>query len=701
MAIVICPRVSSPPDGWRLRGAWRAFAIALAACLLWVVARAEATTLGAGRLALAVSRVDHPAFAIRDLSLHAPGSAASLTLEIAQLRIGASEFRRLTLRCAQGELGYPFISCRGGRLRIGSEDLPWRIDVDLDLETGKASAIAHGEGAARADFHADANGRLHGRIARLPLADAAVLLQPLVAAPAAWKAGGVVDGEIEWLAPGAVKDAAAPDGRLIVRGTIDGGSFGSADGLHAGEKLGVDFRFDASRQRGRWRGAGSIDWRSGAAYWHPFFLEAGARLDAAGTMQGDRLELQRASLRLEGFDALAATAVIDLRRRHLVNGALTVSRADLAIVGPRWIAPLVAPQAAERLRFAGHVSAGVHVRDGVLDEVDAAFDQAGFSLPGAAGGGLALGPVSGHVPWRAKAGSRAEVSVAGGRWERLTLGPFSLAAELQGDRLAFARSSIPLLDGAVVLDGLAMQRGADGWRGSGQVVVEPVSMRLLTEALGLPSMGGVLAASIPALKLRPGEIALEGALLVSVFDGYVQATGLRVREPFGVASHLSADIEARHIDLAQLTDTFRFGSITGFVDADVQGLELMHWRPVRFDARIASSAGSYPRRISQRAVQNISALGGAGASAAIQRGVIGLFDTFGYRELGFHCVLRADVCLADGIAGARRADDGFVIVRGGGVPALDVIGYNRRIDWNELIERLQRVISGKVAPELR
>jgi hypothetical protein len=232
-------------------------------------------------------------------------------------------------------------------------------------------------------------------------------------------------------------------------------------------------------------------------------------------------------------------------------------------------------------------------------------------------------------------------------------------------------------------------------------VIEPVSMRLLTEAVGLPPMNGVLSASIPALSVRPGEITLDGALVVSVFDGYVQATSLSVREPFGVASHLSADLEARHIDLAQLTKTFSFGSITGFADADVRGLELVRWLPTRFDARIASSPGRYPRRISQRAVQNISALGGAGAMAAIQRSLIGLFDTFGYAEIGFRCALDMNVCTAGGVEGADRADGGFTIVRGGGVPAVDVIGYNRRIDWKELVDRLQRVTAGNAPPEVR
>lgn len=40
-------------------------------------------------------------------------------------------------------------------------------------------------------------------------------------------------------------------------------------------------------------------------------------------------------------------------------------------------------------------------------------------------------------------------------------------------------------------------------------------------------------------------------------------------------------------------------------------------------------------------------------------------------------------------------------MRGGGIPALNVIGYNRRVDWSELVNRLQRVVADNVTPELR
>ena len=414
------------------------------------------------------------------------------------------------------------------------------------------------------------------------------------------------------------------------------------------------------------------------------------------------MRVEHAELALEGVRRLSATATANLDALDGASIALALDGADLALIGPRWIAPLLAPASADRLRFAGHISGALRLRQGRVQAVEGVFEDAGVSLGGAENGaGVALGPVAGKVSWAPGVRSRARLEVGGGRWEKLTLGPFVIDAELADDAVQFARTSIPVLDGALVLDGLSLSRGQSGWQGSGSVVIEPVSMPALTAALELPPMSGVLSASLPGLRVSPGEIALDGALVISVFDGYLHATGLRLREPFGVASHLSADIEARHIDLAQLTETFSFGSITGFVDADVRGLELARWRPVGFDARIVSSPGDYRRRISQRAVENIGALGGAGAMAAIQRSLLRVFDTFGYSELGLHCRLARGVCLMDGIEGGARADGGFVIVRGGGVPALDVIGYNRRVDWDELVNRLQRVIAENVSPELR
>ena len=87
------------------------------------------------------------------------------------------------------------------------------------------------------------------------------------------------------------------------------------------------------------------------------------------------------------------------------------------------------------------------------------------------------------------------------------------------------------------------------------------------------------------------------------------------------------------------------------------------------------------------------ALGGAGAAAAIQRSFLRFFEQFGYEKLGLSCALRNGVCEMGGV---ESAPYGFVIVKGGGIPAISVIGYNRRVDWNELNARLRRITQENV-----
>ena len=134
------------------------------------------------------------------------------------------------------------------------------------------------------------------------------------------------------------------------------------------------------------------------------------------------------------------------------------------------------------------------------------------------------------------------------------------------------------------------------------------------------------------------------------------------------------------------------------MDVTVHGLELSNWRPVALDARVVSSPGDYPRKISQRAVQNISALGGAGAAAAIQRSFVGMFKQFGYSRLGLSCRLERGICHMNGI---EDAPNGYVIVKGGGIPALTVMGYNRTVSWSELLDRLQRITRDNVKPVIK
>ena len=92
-------------------------------------------------------------------------------------------------------------------------------------------------------------------------------------------------------------------------------------------------------------------------------------------------------------------------------------------------------------------------------------------------------------------------------------------------------------------------------------------------------------------------------------------------------------------------------------------------------------------------MENITALGGAGATAAIQGTFLRFFREFGYEKLGLSCKLERGVCTMGGIEDVPGA---YVIIKGGGIPSLSVLGYNRAVDWNELVDRVQRVIQQNV-----
>jgi hypothetical protein len=177
-----------------------------------------------------------------------------------------------------------------------------------------------------------------------------------------------------------------------------------------------------------------------------------------------------------------------------------------------------------------------------------------------------------------------------------------------------------------------------------------------------------------------------------VFDGGIIVHQLRLVDPFGKQRRFVAEVTARNLDLGMLTRTFAFGAIEGRFDADLHDLEMQGWKPVRFDARIASSEGSYPRSLSVGALKDITALGEDAPPQALARVPERSGFSFGYSRIGFGCKLRDGICLLDGV---EREGDGVVLMRGSGMPSVSIIGYNRRIDWEALVARIREVVAGR------
>jgi hypothetical protein len=70
---------------------------------------------------------------------------------------------------------------------------------------------------------------------------------------------------------------------------------------------------------------------------------------------------------------------------------------------------------------------------------------------------------------------------------------------------------------------------------------------------------------------------------------------------------------------------------------------------------------------------------------ALQSGVLRFFDDYSYEKLGITCKLVGDVCEMSGI---EPAGVGYYIVKGSGIPRIDIVGSAGRVNWNSLLSSI-------------
>jgi hypothetical protein len=309
-----------------------------------------------------------------------------------------------------------------------------------------------------------------------------------------------------------------------------------------------------------------------------------------------------------------------------------------------------------------------------------------------------LGGLDGAVGFtRTDAASSNRISFERLRLYGLEFEPGALDWSSSGGELRLQRPArLGLLGGALQIETLrwnaAASADADD-RFAASASLQSLDLGALSTALGWPPFVGALSGEIPGMHYSAGVLALEGTLRMQVFDGSVEVGGLSVERPFGVAPTLAADIELRSLDLQPLTAAFGFGEISGRMNGYIRTLRLVDWAPVAFDARFQTDEkADTPRRISQRAVRDLSSVGGMGAAAAIQQSVLRAFETFPYARIGIACRLHNHVCSMDGIS---RTASGYTLVEGSGLPRISVNGMQRQVDWPVLVDRLRAVTEGQ------
>lgn len=393
--------------------------------------------------------------------------------------------------------------------------------------------------------------------------------------------------------------------------------------------------------------------------------------------------------------------VLDLKGSAVLNAEseladlnLDLNLPDLATARDRYLSGFLAPAGFPDLILSGGASAALNLRDRKLEQLRVKLDslnaidsKARFTFAG----------INGDVHWTRQAGNIQSAFI----WDSaamygIGLGKAKFAFDSANGSLNLSQAvNIQALEGIIRVDHFRWQPpNADlGTRFELGMSMDKLDMASLSQRLGWPAFTGSISGKIPRARYQDNVLNLDGGLQMSVFSGEVGLSNLVMERPFGVAPTLSADVALDNIDMEPMTRAFEFGSITGSLDGYIRNLRLVDWSPVAFDARFyTDDKWKGKRRISQKAVRDISSVGGSGLMAGLQNQVLKIFDDFGYEKIGISCKLKDNVCAMDGIG---SAGDGYTIVAGGGLPRIQVVGFRRRVDWPTLVSRLEAATEGQ------
>lgn len=478
--------------------------------------------------------------------------------------------------------------------------------------------------------------------------------------------------------------------------SLDGAGFDTPAGTLAGQSVNGNGRLNIDTTSGSARIHLDANLRGGELLLGPIYAKLPEHpvqlgLDASahrGAFELSRLRVSDAdALQLDG--ALAFNAKGELEKLKL-DHVQAHFPAAYQRYGQAWLTAL----GMRDMRIAGQLNGSLDMAaDGLrsfnfdTDGLDAADNDGRLTVTGLRGG----------FDWAAQ-GDRPATTLG---WRSLQVyriphGAMQSHWQSRSGSLSLQRAvEIPLLNGKLRVADLDWRPAAvKGQRLATSLTLTGIDMAAFSRAVGWPEFPGTLGGAIPSLRWIDDRFELAGGLSVNVFDGFVDITRLSLQQPFGPSPVLTSDITMRQLDLGAITSVFDFGSITGRMDGSVDQLRLVNWNPVAFKAQLLADGGG---RISQRAVNNLTSMGGGGIAAGLQGAVLKLFKTFGYKRIGLNCTLQGTVCHMGGL---DSDGDGYTIVEGSGIPRLQVIGHQAHVDWPTLMHRLKAAIDG-ATPEIR
>ncbi|MDT8388017.1 MAG: hypothetical protein RQ736_10910 [Thiogranum sp.] len=663
----------------------------------------------AERLVIDLGSLEAQDWRLDDLHLELelqPRAHTALTVRAAALSFGEQRIEHLRLRCDTFELLSTQVSCAQGRLDASSDSFDAQsapASFQYHFDTGELSLrvtdVALAAGQVTIDLHsADGDWRVDARLNEIAIGE---LYGLLVTAGTE-----LPDLQYQGRISGSVQAQGSSDGlrELIWKLDMHDTGYSNAVGSQAAEALRLSTAGNATSTGEAWQIEASLRAREGMLYTDPLYLEfndsQNLALDARLQWRGAARELRVQTLNFDHSQVAEGTArgLLQFNAEPLLDEVeLQINDAWLPGLYVNWLQPWLSATVLADLDTAGHLRGQVSVSAGKPHAL--ALQLQDLSLRDS-GGLFGIAGLDAALHWDRNIPQRVStLAWEGANFYQLQLGAAGVVLESGPQSLKLRDPMrVPLLDGRLHVEEFELEIDAEGdmrWLLDGNLT--PVSMQAFSRALDWPPLSGKLSGMVPKVRYESHELTIGGALLVQAFDGDIVVRNLRIREPLGLAPRLWADATIKQLDLETLTSTFEFGRIEGRLNGGVENLYMEAWQPVAFDAQFGTPPDDRSRhRISQKAVDNIANLGGAGVAGVLSRSMLRFFEEFPYRQLGIKCELRNGVCDMGGIA---PADNGYYLVEGTLLPPrLDVIGYADRVDWDSLVERL--IAATRSAPSI-
>ena len=467
------------------------------------------------------------------------------------------------------------------------------------------------------------------------------------------------------------------------------------DGRYASEELDLATVLDVTLQQ-QWRWQIQTEISHGEIYLEPVYHASPEQplvFTANGLWDVKNKELKITEFIFDdpvmGYLAGQSRVTID-NSIKVEQASLSFNTENLQLFERTYVQPFLAESLFEGMTVTGGLDAQVDFSKQSINKVSLKFTGLNLIDPKER---LHLQNGRGTINWSSQLAAQSQSALA---WDRLfiyqlPIGPAELVLTTDKYKIKLTQPlDLPILGGNIHVsqfDWLSMvgQDPVTHFQG----IIERISLGQLATILKWPDLHGTISGGIPQITYHQGEIKTSGELWIEVFGGYVRVNKLVLANFLSAQPEVFADVEVDNLDLQQISQTFKAGKITGKLSGFINDLHLLAWQPVTFFAWLGTPENdSSKHEISQRALDNIASIGSGPGVGLLSTTFLRYFDLFGYDKLGMGCYLHQGVCQ---LMGVNAVNEGFYLVKGQGLPRVDVIAYNTQLDFNVLLKRLERI----------